>query len=198
MSSAEIEKTQLKMKKYNLILLFLFFVSCGPFRDKQENYQKITPTNVTNLNGNYSVFAMEPNKINPYYNNANEKFYRKYGRGVTDTIKFDSISGGNFKISILNEKEINFEFIKSNKTLRNQKFKYKIKDDGFLYIKNRNTIIAGIPFLFGGVDVKKVRISLSENNNLLLNDVFDSSGAALLIFGDAKVWESTNQYKRIQ
>ena len=187
------------MKKYNLIIFSVFFISCGVFRDKQENYQKITPENVNILNGNYLVFAKKkPNEKYPYFDNANEKFYRKYGRGVSDTLKFDSISGGNFRVSILNKKEINLEFIKNEKIIKNQKFTYKIKEDGFLYIKNRNTIIKGIPFLFGGVDVKKVRIALSENNDLLINDVFDSSGALLLIFGDAKVWENTNKYKRFK
>ena len=173
-------------------------MSCGVFRDKHENYQRINAGNVAILNGNYSIFAFkEPDEKYPFYDNANEKFYRNYGRGVADTLKFDSLSSGNFKISVLNKDEINFKFIKNKKVVRNQTLKYKIKDDGFLYIKNRNTTIKGVPFLFGGVDVRKVRIALNPNKDLLINDVFDSSGAILLIFGDAKVWESSNTYKRI-
>ena len=45
---------------------------------------------------------------------------------------------------------------------------------------------------------KKIRIALNQNNELIINDVFDSTGAFLLIFGDAKVWESTNEYKRVE
>ena len=173
-------------------------MSCGVFHDKHENYQRINAGNVDILNGNYSIFALkEPDEEYPFYDNANKKFYTKFGRGVSDTLKFDLMSGGNFKISILNKEEINFKFIKNKKVVRNQTLKYKIKDDGFLYIKNRNTIIRGIPFLFGGVDVRKVRISLCANNDLLINDIFDSAGAILLIFGDAKVWERSNTYKRI-
>ncbi|REG88753.1 hypothetical protein [Flavobacterium aquicola] len=186
------------MKKYYLILFSILFLSCGSFKDKQENFQKINENNVTILNGIYTVFAK--NKSNKYYyfDNLNEKFYRKYGRGERDTINFDTITGGSLKISILSERELNLDFIKNDKTLKSQRLKYKFKKDGFLYIKNRNTLISGIPFIFGGVDVRKVRIALNENNDLLLNDVFDSSGAFLLIFGDAKVWEETNVYKRIK
>ncbi|MBE0392210.1 hypothetical protein HNQ02_003153 [Flavobacterium sp. 7E] len=186
------------MKKYFIILISILFISCASFGDEKSKFQKINISNVTTLNGNYSVFAIKKsNKSYPYFDNANEKFYRKYGRDKSDTIKFDTINGGDFKILVKNEKEINLEFIANNKILKSQTLKYKIKDDGFLHIKNKNTLIWGIPYLFGGVDVRKVRIALSENNDLIINDVFDSSGAFLLIFGDAKVWERTNKYKRL-
>jgi hypothetical protein len=92
---------------------------------------------------------------------------------------------------------LQIDFLKKNDTVKSQTIKYKFKDDGFLHLKNRNTIISGIPYIFGGIDVKKVRIALNQNNDLILNDIFDSSGALLLIFGDAKVWEETNIYLRI-
>lgn len=186
------------MKKYYLILFSILFLSCGSFKDKQENFQKINENNVTILNGNYSVF--KKNKSSEYYysDNLNEKFYRKYGRGVRDTINFDTISGGILKISIINKRKLKLDFIKNDKTVKNQILRYKFKNDGFLYIKNRNTLIGGLPYIYGGIDVKKVRIALNENNDLLLNEFFNSSGAFLLIFGDAKVWEKTNIYKRIK
>lgn len=186
------------MKKYYLIVFSVLFLSCSLFKDKQENFQKINENNITILNGYYTVFAK--NKTNKYYyfDNLNEKFYRKYGRGERDTINFDTITGGSLKISILSERELNLDFIKNEKTLKSQRLKYKFKKDGFLYIKNSNTLISGIQFIFGGVDVRKVRIALNEDNDLLLNNVFNSSGAFLLIFGDAKVSEETNIYKRIK
>ena len=189
------------MKKYFVIVvsgLFLFF-GCSSFSDKHLNFRKININNVDVLTGNYSIFAIKaPKEAYPYFDNANEKFYRKYGRGKSDTIKFDSIHGGNFKILIKNAKEINLQFEQNNKILKSQTLEYIIKDDGYLYIKNRNTIVKGIPYIFGGVDIRKVRIALSENGDLIINDIFASSGALLLIFGDAKVWESTNNYKRIK
>ena len=187
------------MKKYYFIFLSILFQSCGVFKDSQENYQRIDITNVNKLNGTFSVFANNKLKTEyPYFDNANEKFYRKYGRGEKDTISFDTISGGKFKVNIINNEKIEINFIRNEKIIKSQILKYKFKNDGFLYIKNRNTIIAGIPYIFGGVDVKKIRIALNQNNELIINDIFDSSGALLLIFGDAKVWEVTNSYKRIE
>ena len=187
------------MKKYCFIFLSILFLSCGVFKDRKENFQRIDITNVNMLNGTYSVFAYNKLKIEyPYFDNANEKFYRKYGRVEKDTISFDTISGGKFKLNIIDNEKLKIDFIKNEKVIKSQTLKYKFKNDGFLYVKNRNTIIAGIPYIFGGVDVKKVRIALNQNNELIINDVFDSSGALLLIFGDAKVWESTNEYKRVE
>ena len=187
------------MKKYCFILLSILFFSCGVFEDRNGNFQKIDITNVNMLNGTYSVFANNKLKTEyPYFDNANEKFYRKYGRGEKDTISFDTISGGKFKLKIIDNKKLKIDFIKNEKVIKSQTLKYKFKNDGFLYVKNRNIIISGIPYIFGGVDVKKIRIALNQNNELIINDVFDSTGAFLLIFGDAKVWESTNEYKRVE
>lgn len=186
------------MKKNIIALISFIFLSCASFKEKKTAYQKINSTNTNILNGTYSIFASKSLKDDFFYfDNANEKFYRKYGRGNSDTIKFDTINGGLFKVLIKNEQEINLEFIRKNKVIKRQTLNYKIMKDGFLYIKNRNTIISGIPYLLGGVDVKKVRLSLTENNDLIIDDIFDSSGALLLIFGDAKVWENTNIYKKI-
>jgi hypothetical protein len=187
------------MKKYCFIFLSILFLSCGVFKDRKENFKKIDITNVNMLNGTYSVFANNKSKTkHPYFDNANEKFYRKYGRGEKDTINFDSISGGKFKLNVIDNEKLKIDFIKNEKIIKSQTLKYKFKNDGFVYLKNRNTLIAGIPYIFGGIDVKKIRIALNQNNELIINDIFDSSGALLLIFGDAKVWEHVNEYKRIE
>jgi len=186
------------MKYLYLILLSSLFMSCGVFKTKPKNIVKLNSENANKLNGTYSVFALDKLKSEyPYYHNANNKFYRKYGRGQSDTISFDTITGGRFKIKIIDKQNLQIDFLKENDTIKSQKIEYKFKTDGFLYLKNRNTIISGIPYLFGGVDVKKVRIALNHNDDLILNDIFDSSGALLLIFGDAKVWEETNIYERL-
>ena len=102
------------MKKYYFIFVSILFFSCGVFKDKQESYQKIDITNVNKLNGTYSVFAS--NKLRteyPYFDNANEKFYRKYGRGEKDIINFDTISGGKFKVNIIDNEKIKIDFIKN-------------------------------------------------------------------------------------
>ncbi|MES1181806.1 MAG: hypothetical protein ABUL44_03335, partial [Flavobacterium sp.] len=128
------------MNKYYLILLSALFFNCGGFTSIPESYHKIDTDNLNILNGTYSVFAKSKLKTEyPYFDNANEKFYRKYGRGARDTISFDTISGGKFKIIILNNERINIEFIKKDKIIKSQTLKYKLKEDGFLYIKNRNT-----------------------------------------------------------
>lgn len=187
------------IKKYLLIIALVSLAGCGSFKKVPARYIAITPDNIDNLTGNYSVFsATDTDNEFPYFNNANEKFYRKYGRGVSDTIKFDTLRGGNFRISIISNKRLSVEFSRNHKKLKSQTFEYKIKKDGLLYIKNRNTIIAGVPYLFGGVDVKKVRLALSTQSDLIINDVNHSSGALLFIFGDSKTWEYNNTYKRIK
>ncbi|WP_196896044.1 hypothetical protein [Aureivirga marina] len=187
------------MKYFYLIFMSFLLISCAKFKKLPTNYKKIDRTNIASLNGEYSIFAKNQLATkSPYFHNANNKFYRKAGRGISDTIHFDSISGGIFKINVLNKEKVKFEFIKKGKIVRSQTLKYKLKKDGFMHIKNRNTILIGVPYIFGGVDHRKVRIALDTNNNLILNDIFDSSGSLLLIFGDAKVWEELNIYEKLK
>lgn len=183
-----------------LVLFSILSVGCAGFKNIPSNYKHIDANNVKTINGEYSIFAKskEIQQRDTCFDNANEKFYRKPGRGERDTVRFDSLNGGRFKINVVSKNEVTIEFFLQEKVIKSQTLHYKLKKDGFLYVKNRNTIITGIPFLFGGVDHRKVRIALSQNDDLIINDVFDSSGALLLIFGDRKVWENTNTYKRFK
>ena len=85
------------MKYIYLLLLSSLFLSCGVFKNTPKNFVRIDNDNINKLNGTYSVFAVDTLKTEyPYFDNANNKFYRKYGRGQRDTISFDTISGGKF------------------------------------------------------------------------------------------------------
>jgi hypothetical protein len=76
-------------------------------------------------------------------------------------------------------------------------FKFKLTNDGFLLIKNRNFRVLGLPYIIGGIDIKKRRLSL-ENGNLVIDEVYHSSGGTLIIFSDSKTWTSRNKYTRVR
>ena len=51
--------------------------------------------------------------------------------------------------------------------------------------------------LLGSIDIKKLRLTASENY-LVIEEVYHSSGATLLIFGDSKTWTYFNKYERTE
>ena len=188
------------MKTTIFIFLLLSMISCATF-EKTNN--KNVQLNIEKLNGKYSIFAMIQNNNKPYhynsyyFNNANENFYHKYGRGEWDTIKYDTLTGGEFSVKILDKKRIVLNFYRKSQIVKSLNLKYKLKDN-WLYLKNKNFLFAGIPYIYGGIDIKKVRIGVNNRNNLIINTVNNSSGALLFIIGDAKKWEYINEYKRIE
>ena len=101
------------MKRIFLILISLLFFSCSAFKNNPNNLKKLNQESIKDLNGTYSIFAFDKLKTEyPYFNNVNNIFYRKYGRGQRDTIRFDTISGGKCKIKVINDKKLRIDFVK--------------------------------------------------------------------------------------
>lgn len=188
------------VKLYTLFLLLIIFSGCSVTRERPEtlknsNNLNVLQNNVSAFNGTYSVFANDiVNDAKPYLNNANEKFYRKYGVNVEDTIRFDSNSGGSFKITMLDNQKFKIDFIKDSSILKSQILNYHLKNDGFLY--SSNNLIKGIPLLFGGVDAKIIKIGLNTKNDLIITDMKITTRSILIIFTNTSIREHVNNYSR--
>lgn len=192
------------MRQVSQILLFVILVfilqSCINFSESYTNLQLSADRNLYSINGQYKIKPLKSNSGDTIYldfNNAFEKFYRGKGRGSRDTLKIDDTDRYSFKISVYDRDRIEVIYFKDSIQFKNFYIRYKFKKDGFMYLKNKNTKIMGVPYLFGGIDIKKLRLSVIDNN-LLVEEVYHSSGAVLFIFGDSKTWETINQYERIK
>ena len=133
----------------------------------------------------------------PVFNNAFNKFYRGYGRGVSDTLKLDILNSYSIKLNLRSENKIQIVYLKNGEILKDFELECNLNADSYLYIENNNSKITGIPYLFGGVDIKKIRLTNDNLNNLIIEEVNHSSGGLLLFLGDSKTWNYRNYYKRI-
>lgn len=174
--------------------------SCATFPKSSTNQQRLTENNLTRINGQYKVKAerdsLIDNTLNQYHN-AFKKFYRGKGRGSKDTMKVDILDNYTFEIRLIEKKHIEVIYLKDNISVRKFKLKYELKADGYVYLKNKNLKVSGVPYLFGSIDIKKLRLSFIDNY-LIVEEIRHSSGAILFIFGDSKTWHNIDKYGRTE
>ncbi|MGX7666736.1 hypothetical protein [Flavobacterium pedocola] len=195
-------------KKLCLLVISItsfFFIGCATkFHQSYKNPTKFDKQSISRINGEYSIYPIDStgsfsdNEFNNEFNNAFIKFYRKYGRVVRDTLKLSKLHDYSLKLEIKNEAEIELKYLKNKNIIKQLKLPYEIKPDGYLYLENKNRLYQGIPYLFGGVDIKKIRLGMDPAENLIIEEVYHSSGALLFIFGDSKTWHNRNYYKKIK
>lgn len=183
-----------------LLILTLTIQSCATFPKSTANKQLLTENNLKRINGQYKVRAVKDSLLDNTYidhHNAFEKFYRGKVRGSRDTMKFDNLDNYTFAIKLIENNQIEVDYLKDKISFRKFTLECDFKEDGYLYLKNKNFKILGVPYLFGGIDIRKIRLC-AVDNYLIIEEVYHSSGATLLIFGDSKTWNYINKYERTE
>ena len=132
-------------------------------------YENLKPDFVENdsLGKFLSYFTIKTNEENRNNQNAN---FENYG----------------MQIQVLNSNKISIELLKENSSLEKLTLDYKVKKDGYLYLKNKNLKTKWIPGLCGTFEVNRTRISLDRENDLILNHSHYINGAILFVIGDSK------------
>lgn len=188
----------MKFPLFCILILFLL-TGCATFPKEFKSSQPITKGNLSKLNGEFGVNALEDTIQNEYnipFRNAYRKFYRGFGKMERDTFEVANLKPYSFSIEVLNQSELKISYLKNNIVFKKFNLEYKLKDDGYIYLKNRNLHISGIPFLLGGNDLKRLRLAV-EPNNLIIEEVYHTSGGFIILFTDFKTWEYRNTYRRL-
>lgn len=174
------------------------FCSCAPFPKYYSNKQPLTQTTISRVNGHYKVNALiDTDSLENYSdsirNNAFAKFFRGNGRGSRETMEVDNFNTYSFSVKVLSSKIIEIQYFKDGVSFRRFILEYELKNDGFVYLKNKNFKFSGIPYILGGIDIKRLRFTVFDKS-LIIDEVYHSSGGLLLIFGDSKTWTCRYRY----
>jgi len=108
----------------------------------------------------------------------------------------DSTKISSVKIKILNNKMLKIDFTLNHKTLKSKIIKYRLRNNGFIKLRNNNVKISGIPFIFGEYDVNKYEIALNNNRDLILHGIEDSQGGLIIILSSGFALEVNRIYKK--
>jgi len=161
----------IKFTKILFSISFLINVSCANLREyKEPDFQPID--DVRKIEGEYDNVPFNiKNQSYATFNNVIDWRKKK-----SDTIKFSSVS-----LKVLNDKLIQFNFANKTGNIKSVTAKYKVKKDGFVSLKNSNFKLTGLPYIFGGYELNKVEIGLTNSNQLILNGTKIDEGAILII-----------------
>jgi hypothetical protein len=201
------------MEKISRLLLLLsvsvLLPNCASFSNKdfKNDYTKINESELNSFNGKYSFFPIK--KFNK--KNANSDFdlsknvINSYNYSTNEILKFDdrdSILNGqttyHIQLNILDDKELSVELFKNNNSIKKQQIKGELKKDGMFYLDNKYLKCNGIPYLFGGCNNNKRRITLSKNHNLIINEALDNTGALLFLFWAGQSYNGVYEFKRLE
>lgn len=188
------------MKKYVISLLLVSILkSCASFSRKmiKDDLSVITKTNVSVIDGAYEFKGYE------HINAGNEKSTNSTDFAKMLDIRYSGILDCD-KVVIQSKaldkrKKYSIHF----KLLKNDSLKYAFAYDGrlkngILVLDNYTSGCHGIPFLFGGCRSFQSRIGLTAENNLMVQDYYDNSGALLFVLWAGYTINYAEKFKRIQ
>ena len=201
----------MKRKIFILLTFALSFLfdACGAFSSKVtlEDKIAITKNTLETLNGTYEIspFVVKSKSSNWYLKDYDTKFQSHldfYGNIKTNNKK-DSIYNAitkdynNYllKIEINSDKKLQLNLIKQNETVDSFNLKYTIKN-GYVYIKNKNLRIFGLPYLLGEIDIYRVRMCLNKKGDIILQHCSFSGAGILIILCDFKKIDNSSVYHR--
>lgn len=193
--------TWLKWPVY-FILLSVLFMGCASFSDELINPHKIdlNPVNLTRLSGTYELVP------DLYYTNKGIPEISKspYSAGnvhryiSTKRIELEHSDNLTLTIKVLQSDSISFLFKKDYLMLDSVILSAELQPSGMLFLGNSTVEATGIPYLFGGTVVEKTRVGLAKDDGLILDHIFNSSGAFLLIFFGGHYSQTAYHFKRIK
>ena len=197
----------MKIKVLLSILILNLLFGCATFSDKVvfKNQVVLKRENISKINGFYEINSvksiwkfenlkpeiLENDTINrfPLYTTLKTNHgYRNWSDSNLENYKVG--------IEIQNEKIISFSLLDGEKIIDNIKLDYKIKKDGYIYLKNKNFKTKWVPGLCGNLELERTRIGINKKNNLILNNSYFIYGAVLFIIGDTKSTKFGSEYKR--
>jgi len=153
-------------------------MGCARFTENQfPAISNINSNNVSLLEGTYFMkhyypVTLKDSVLDKNSDNEDLKHYPtlfdEINNGLfVNRLKMDSEKNYTFSLKILSPKRIEIDYLEDSLVIRKNTVRYKLKNDGFVYIKHRNLKIIGIPYVLGGINKKRSRFALNEENNLI-------------------------------
>lgn len=197
-----------KLRIFVLLLVTVLVSNCASFskKDFKNDYTKIDESSLISFNGKFTFSPIKKFDGKTAHSNieTSKKYINSYNYITNESLKFediDSIINGlvdyHIELKLSNTAQLNVELFKNNYSIKKQQIKGELKKDGMFYLHNTFLKCTGIPYLFGGCNNNKRRIAISKNNNLIINEAVDNTGAFLFLFWAGPSYNGTYEFKRL-
>ena len=191
------------MKKIILVLLVaICLTNCAAFDKNLTNSNQLQKNNLATLNGQYHITEIGFDSVSKKYHSqlwTRTNFLREIDRKLLkDTLQIDSMKQYSFALKVIHKKKIKITYFENGVIFRERFIKTKLKKDGYLYLKNKNIGFVLIPYVFGALDVKRTRLTLDQDENLVFDSYNHRSGAVFIVgFLNVRTWRNRRTYKKI-
>ncbi len=188
------------MKKYVMFSIFVLMLnSCATFSRKmiKNDLSIITKEGVSLIDGEYEFKGYEHINAGNQRSDKTRDFAGMMDLKNSKIVDCDKVV---IKSKALNKKkkyELEFKLLKNDSVKYSFTYNGTLKN-GLLTLSNYTSKCHGIPFLLGGCRSFQSRIGLTDQKNLLIQDYYDNSGAALFIMWAGYTINYVEKYKRIQ
>jgi hypothetical protein len=170
---------------FSAIVVMLF--NCGGIpKYKDDNLQPIT--HVKQIEGEFKNFDNDSLELR--YNSLNGKL--NWRARQIDTTQFTSV-----KFKILNEKRLKLDFMLEEDLVKSKIIKYRLRNNGFIKLRNRNLKVTGIPYIFGGYEMEKYDIGLTKTGDLILHGYNERAGGFLIVLSGGNAFKVKRTFERI-
>lgn len=187
------------MKKILLLLIVVTcLTNCAVYDKNLNNTNPLDKENIHQLNGQYHITEIGIDSVNQVYHSqmwTENNFLKEIDRKLLkDTLQLDSMKKYTVALKIINEKKLKITYLENDIVFRERFLKIKLKKDGYLHLKNKNIGFVLVPYIFGAVDVKRTRLTLDKDENLVFDVYNHRSGA---IGGVGFLSGNTQRYRRL-
>lgn len=197
------------MNKYILALISFSLFGCATFSKRVtfDNQVILKKENISKINGVYEIKSLKSiwrfENLKPDIFEAEKDSINRFPLYITLKINKEFRNGSNqnlenykVKIEVHDKKTVSISLLDKEKIIDNIKMDYKIRKDGYLYLKNNNFKTKWVPGLCGNFELDRTRIGINKENNLILNHSHYIYGAVLFIIGDSRKTSFGSEYKR--
>lgn len=176
------------MKHIIYILIGLLIFNCARMpRYRANDHHPIT--DARQIEGEYKNF--DNDSLELHYRSLNGRI--NWSPKRIDKTQFTSV-----KFEVLNEKQLKLVFVKGDTILKSQIITYRLRNNGFMKLRNRNFRISGIPYVIGEYEICKYQLGLTKTNNLILHGYTERSGGLLIILMSGKTFKVNQTFERLK
>ncbi len=160
--------------------------SCASYDKSVENPSFLNKTNYKKLNGTYQAntkkdsFRFSTGDWYVYDYNFLHEIDRKLWK---DTLGLDTVSEYSFRLEARSQKSLRVLYLKNDSVFRERNLKTRLTNKGYIQLKNKNLKIIGLPGIAGGYDQKRIRLTVNDNNDLVIDNAEGSYAAMMILYG---------------
>lgn len=174
------------------LCLSLLTVSCAGFKNIVPTKTVIGKNVVENIDGTYGNL---PSSASGFYVKALTDVFDRNTNMFSWIEKYVG-EHTRIKLQMISTKRLNVMIFKNEKIVFNKNLRVKLKNDGYLYLKEKRFMLDGIPLVLGEWNIQKSRLKIDGNDNLTIQSNYFFCNGIAIVMSDWKTLHYTLTFEK--